>query len=87
MKLVQYNLCGNLPQGGFTSSDQAIFIVISSGEFWPFSVVAVYIPFWGQYDMDLPPSQSARSIGVGVLLAADSQSTSKSGYRVSLWDP
>jgi hypothetical protein len=26
-------------------------------------------------------------IGVGVLLAADSQSTSKSGYRASLWDP
>jgi hypothetical protein len=24
---------------------------------------------------------------VGVLLAADSQSTSKSGYRASLWDP
>jgi hypothetical protein len=27
------------------------------------------------------------SFGVGVLLAADSQSTSKSGYRASLWDP
>jgi hypothetical protein len=26
-------------------------------------------------------------VGVGVLLAADSQSTSKSGYRASLWDP
>jgi hypothetical protein len=26
-------------------------------------------------------------IGVGVLLAADSQSTSSSGYRASLWDP
>jgi hypothetical protein len=26
-------------------------------------------------------------IGVGVLLAADSQSTSTSGYRASLWDP
>jgi hypothetical protein len=25
--------------------------------------------------------------GVGVLLAADSQSTSKSEYRASLWDP
>jgi hypothetical protein len=25
--------------------------------------------------------------GVGVLLAADSQSTNKSGYRASLWDP
>jgi hypothetical protein len=25
--------------------------------------------------------------GVGVLLAADSQSTSKSGYRASIWDP
>jgi hypothetical protein len=25
--------------------------------------------------------------GVGVLLAADSQSTSTSGYRASLWDP
>jgi hypothetical protein len=25
--------------------------------------------------------------GVGVVLAADSQSTSKSGYRASLWDP
>jgi hypothetical protein len=24
---------------------------------------------------------------VGVLLAADSQSTSKSGYRASLWEP
>jgi hypothetical protein len=28
-----------------------------------------------------------RYIGVGVLLAADSQSTSSSGYRASLWDP
>jgi hypothetical protein len=26
-------------------------------------------------------------VGVGVLLASDSQSTSKSGYRASLWDP
>jgi hypothetical protein len=26
------------------------------------------------------------AVGVGVLLAADSQSTSKSGYRASLWD-
>jgi hypothetical protein len=26
-------------------------------------------------------------VGVGVLLAADSQSTSSSGYRASLWDP
>jgi hypothetical protein len=26
-------------------------------------------------------------VGVGVLLAADSQSTSASGYRASLWDP
>jgi hypothetical protein len=26
-------------------------------------------------------------LGVGVLLAADSQSTSSSGYRASLWDP
>jgi hypothetical protein len=26
-------------------------------------------------------------VGVGVLLAADSQSTIKSGYRASLWDP
>jgi hypothetical protein len=26
-------------------------------------------------------------VGVGVLLAADSQSTSTSGYRASLWDP
>jgi hypothetical protein len=26
-------------------------------------------------------------LGVGVLLAADSQSTSSSGYRVSLWGP
>jgi hypothetical protein len=26
-------------------------------------------------------------VEVGVLLAADSQSTSKSGYRASLWDP
>jgi hypothetical protein len=25
--------------------------------------------------------------GVGVLLAADSQSTSSSGYQASLWDP
>jgi hypothetical protein len=27
------------------------------------------------------------TVGVGVLLAADSQSTSKSGHRASLWDP
>jgi hypothetical protein len=26
-------------------------------------------------------------VGVGVLLAADSQSTTKTGYRASLWDP
>jgi hypothetical protein len=26
-------------------------------------------------------------VGVGVRLAADSQSTSKSGYRASFWDP
>jgi hypothetical protein len=26
-------------------------------------------------------------VGVGVLLAAGSQSTSKSGYRASFWDP
>jgi hypothetical protein len=26
-------------------------------------------------------------VGVGVVLAADSQSTGKSGYRASLWDP
>jgi hypothetical protein len=26
-------------------------------------------------------------VGVGVLLAADRQSTSSSGYRVSFWDP
>jgi hypothetical protein len=26
-------------------------------------------------------------VGVGVILAADSQSTSESGYRASLWDP
>jgi hypothetical protein len=26
-------------------------------------------------------------VGVGVLVAADSQSTNKSGYRASLWDP
>jgi hypothetical protein len=29
---------------------------------------------------------SVHIIGVGVLLAADSQSTSKSGYRASIWD-
>jgi hypothetical protein len=37
--------CGLLPQGGFTSSNQA-----------------VYGPFQGPYDMDLPSSQSAQSI-------------------------
>jgi hypothetical protein len=26
-------------------------------------------------------------VGVGVILAADSQSTSASGYQASLWDP
>jgi hypothetical protein len=31
--------------------------------------------------------KSGLLFGVGVLLAADSQSTSKSGYRASLWDP
>jgi hypothetical protein len=29
----------------------------------------------------------SNGVGVGVLLAADSQSTSTSGYRASLWDP
>jgi hypothetical protein len=30
---------------------------------------------------------SGHGVGVGVLLAADSQSTSSSGYQASLWDP
>jgi hypothetical protein len=46
--------CGLLPQGSFTSSDQAV-----DG---PFSVLARYGPFEGPHDMDLPSSQSARSI-------------------------
>jgi hypothetical protein len=34
-----------------------------------------------------PPRTGWPSYGVGVLLAADSQSTSSSGYRASFWDP
>jgi hypothetical protein len=33
------------------------------------------------------PYQFFFVVAVGVLLAADSQSTSSSGYRASLWDP
>jgi hypothetical protein len=47
--------CGLLPQGGFTSSNQAVHGY--------FSVPVRYGPFQGQHDMDLPSSQSARSIG------------------------
>jgi hypothetical protein len=36
---------------------------------------------------ELPMIGYEPGVGVGVLLAADSQSTSKSGYRASLWDP
>jgi hypothetical protein len=38
---------------------------------------------------NLPPHGALTQVGVGVrvLLAADSQSTSKSGYWASLWDP
>jgi hypothetical protein len=45
--------CGNLPQGGFTLSDQAVFIVTSSGKLCPFS--------W-HHNTDLASSQSAQSI-------------------------
>jgi hypothetical protein len=31
--------------------------------------------------------KSSSGVGVGVLLAADSQLTSASGYRASLWNP
>jgi hypothetical protein len=34
-----------------------------------------------------PPHRVVAHVGVGVLLAAYSQSTSTSGYRASLWDP
>jgi hypothetical protein len=30
---------------------------------------------------------TSNGVGVGVLLATDSQSTSTCGYRASLWDP
>jgi hypothetical protein len=40
----------------------------------------------GRHRTDLSFS-AAFGVGVGVLLAADSQSTSASGYRASLWDP
>jgi hypothetical protein len=35
----------------------------------------------------LSDQQKVLALGVGVLLAADSQSTSSSGYRASLWGP
>jgi hypothetical protein len=34
-----------------------------------------------------PENEVEQSVGVGVLVAADGQSTSSSGYRASLWDP
>jgi hypothetical protein len=34
-----------------------------------------------------PATNGGNGVGVGVVLAADSQSTSASGYRASLWDP
>jgi hypothetical protein len=38
-------------------------------------------------DREISNYTIASTVGVGVLLAADSQSTSASGYRASLWDP
>jgi hypothetical protein len=37
-------------------------LVTTPSSLWPFSVQARYDPFQGPHDMDLPSSQSARSI-------------------------
>jgi hypothetical protein len=81
------NTCGNLPQGGFTSSDQAIFIVASSSKLRPFSVSAVYAPILCQHDTDLPSSQSARIIGprpASWQSIVDSMSSLIQGYELHL---
>jgi hypothetical protein len=61
-------MCGNLPQGSFTSSDQAVFIVTSSGKLRALlrapqhgpSVYQISAEYWGQHDTKPMPSQSAQ---------------------------
>jgi hypothetical protein len=48
--------------------------------------VAILFQEW-LYVSWISVTELARWVGVGVRLAADSQSTSKSGYRASFWDP
>jgi hypothetical protein len=62
---------------------------------WPIYVPRHWVPFTSPLTthratvevFGSPPHRFAFMLWVGVLLAADSQSTSSSGYRAILWDP
>jgi hypothetical protein len=66
------------------------------GTGWPSYTPGHWIPFMSsfttrraavRYSNPPPHGVACLAFGVGVLLAADSQSSSSSGYRASLWDP